>query len=236
MQADIDELQQVVKNLKSEANVARVQKLIDGLKAELAATSASNSSKETPESTESVPVVPAPTKRPAPVQDTSSKTAATNLGGNIVKYVPIDRFGWDQSNKFVSLYLSNGLEGVGEAEVESSFGEDWFDLKIHNLKGKNYRLRKNGLDKNIVPEKSKHKVSAKNNMVTIKLRKVDGKYGPDHWSELTPKFKKAKSNSSDPTAGIMDMMKQMYDEGDDKMKETIGKAMLEANKKKGMSM
>ena len=30
-----------------------------------------------------------------------------------------------------------------------------------------------GLDKNIVPEKSKHKVSARSNMVTIKLRKAE---------------------------------------------------------------
>ena len=48
----------------------------------------------------------------------------------------------DQSGKFVSLYLTKGLEGVGEAEVTSSFGEDWFDLKILNLRGRNFRLKK----------------------------------------------------------------------------------------------
>ena len=63
-----------------------------------------------------------------------------------------------------------------------------------------------------------------------------GEYGPDHWTDLTPKFKKdKKAAAADPTAGIMDMMKQMYDEGDDTMKATIGKAMLEAQKKKGFA-
>ena len=35
---------------------------------------------------------------------------------------------------------------------------------LHNIKG---------LDKNIVPDKSKHRVSARSNMVTIKLRKAE---------------------------------------------------------------
>ena len=65
--------------------------------------------------------------------------------------------------------------------------------------------------------------------------RVQGDYGPDHWTDLTPKFKKSKTDTANPTAGIMDMMKQMYDEGDDTMKATIGKAMLEAQKKKGFA-
>ena len=48
----------------------------------------------------------------------------------------------DQSGKFVSIYLTKGLEGVAEAKVTSSFGEDWFDLQILNLRGRNFRLKK----------------------------------------------------------------------------------------------
>lgn len=152
-----------------------------------------------------------------------------------VTYTPIETFGWDQSNKFISIYLSKDLEGIEEAKVTSSFGKDWFDLKIIDLRGRNFRLKKEGLDNDIVPGKSKHKVSARNNMVTIKLRKTEGEYGPTHWSYLTPKFKKSKTDPANPTAGIMDMMQQMYNEGDDTMKATIGKAMMEARNKKGFS-
>ena len=35
------------------------------------------------------------------------------------------------------------------------FADDWFDLKVHGLNGKNYRLRQTDLGKTIVPAKSK---------------------------------------------------------------------------------
>ena len=37
-----------------------------------------------------------------------------------------------------------------------------------------------------------------------------------------------KKSTADPTSGIMDMMKQMYDDGDDSMKKTIGEAMAKS--------
>lgn len=36
----------------------------------------------------------------------------------------------------------------------------------------------------------------------------------------------------DPSAGIMNMMKKMYEEGDDNMKRTIAEAWTKANDKK----
>jgi calcyclin binding protein len=39
--------------------------------------------------------------------------------------------------------------------------------------------------------------------------------------------------SSDPQAGLMNMMKQMYDDGDDEMKRTIKKTWFESQQKKG---
>ena len=38
--------------------------------------------------------------------------------------------------------------------------------------------------------------------------------------------------SKDPSAGLMDMMKKMYEEGDDEMKRTIAKAWTEGQDKK----
>ena len=45
--------------------------------------------------------------------------------------------------------------------------------------------------------------------------------------------KEDKNDSKDPGAGIMDMMKKMYDEGDDNMKRTLAEAWTKANDKKG---
>lgn len=40
-------------------------------------------------------------------------------------------------------------------------------------------------------------------------------------------------DSADPQESLMNMMKQMYDEGDDEMKRTLRKAWHEAQSKKG---
>lgn len=39
------------------------------------------------------------------------------------------------------------------------------------------------------------------------------------------------SKSDDPNASMMNMMKQLYDEGDDEMKRTIAKAFVESRNK-----
>jgi len=39
-------------------------------------------------------------------------------------------------------------------------------------------------------------------------------------------------DKADPSAGLMNMMKKMYDEGDDEMKRTIAKAWTEGQEKK----
>jgi hypothetical protein len=41
------------------------------------------------------------------------------------------------------------------------------------------------------------------------------------------------ADGKDPQAGLMDMMKKMYDEGDDDMKRTINEAMAKAQAGKG---
>ena len=78
-------------------------------------------------------------------------------------------------------------------------------------------------------------------MIAIFLRKVDtGK----NWSHVTEKEKKiveksmpkiddpaASADPADPQAGLMTMMKKMYEEGDDDMKRTISKAFTESREK-----
>jgi calcyclin binding protein len=66
----------------------------------------------------------------------------------------------------------------------------------------------------------------------VKLRKVKGEYSYDNWSDITPKKIKTaeekEKSKKDPSAGIMDMMKDMYNDGDDNMKKIIGEAMLKS--------
>ena len=46
-----------------------------------------------------------------------------------------------------------------------------------------------------------------------------------HVFAITDNSNNNKANKDDPTAGIMDLMKEMYDNGDDNMKKMIGETM-----------
>lgn len=173
-----------------------------------------------------------------------------------LQYTPIADFAWDQgeyNSAYISIFID--LEGVGEAKdrVEAKFYENSFDVTVTDLKGKNYRLLKDNLEKNIVPDGCKCVV--KSNKIVLKLQKIKGAHSYEHWTHLTAKKKvdpaAAKSKKDDPTAGqltivhnwsiqtfnalrpclgLMDMMKDLYEDGDESMRKVIGEAMLKSHR------
>ena len=157
-------------------------------------------------------------------------------------YTPIESFGWDQDGygvepSFVYVYLMSGFDGVGKVKdrVSCEFTPRSFDLKVMDFGGKNWRLFKNNLEHSIVPADSK--VIVKKNSIKIKLLKAKGQYGEDHWTELSakrPRFD-ADGKKKEPGDSIMDMMKDMYDNGDDTMKKTLGEAMLKSRQENAMN-
>jgi len=165
-----------------------------------------------------------------PARIASSATASSS---EAVKYTTIPSYGWDQDSygkdpNNVYVYL-HSFEGIGEHKdsVHCSFTSNSFDLKVLDFKGKNYRLLVGNLDKEIDPAYSKAVV--KKNMIKISMRKVKGTYGYDSWIDLKSKQTGlSKDKDKDPGAGLMDMMKQMYDDGDDQMRKTLGEAMLKS--------
>ena len=102
-----------------------------------------------------------PAPAPAPVKLPTNISA--NAGGaSAITWTNISSFGWDQDTygkdpNFVYVYIMSGVDGVGDIKekVSCEFTASAFDLKIVGLNGKNYRLLKNGLEKEIVPESSK---------------------------------------------------------------------------------
>jgi calcyclin binding protein len=146
-------------------------------------------------------------------------------------YIPIDSFAWDQggyNSDTVSIFID--LPGVGAVKqnCKINFRQTSFDLTVTELNGKNYRLVKDNLEKDIVPESSKMIVKA--NKIVLKLAKVKGEYSYDHWNNLTAKKPRGADSGTkkDPMGGIMDMMKDMYEDGDDNMRKIIGEAMLKS--------
>lgn len=161
-------------------------------------------------------------------------TASTHVSSSFLKYATIDRFSFDAggyNSQFVTVYVPlPGVGSIAKDNIKCTFTSSSFDLVVNDLNGKSYRLFKDNLEKDIDAEKSKRVVKA--DKIIVKLSKVKGEYGSyDFWSKLvdTKKRKTGKDGSrekDDPQKSIMQLMKDMYDDGDDNMRKTIGEAMM----------
>lgn len=173
---------------------------------------------EIPESKQTIPVLQ--TKPVIPVTSGSA-------------FIPLTDFAWDQgsyNSPSITIYIDLPQVGNVKDNVDVKFGAHSIDLKVLDLNGKNYRLYKDNLEKDIIPHESKFIV--KRDKIVLKLQKVKGEYSYESWTTLTAKkprdTNKEAEKKSDPMGGIMDMMKEMYDEGDENMKKIIGEAMLKS--------
>ena len=185
---------------------------------------------------------PAPAPTPAPAPAAAAKPPApvrlpNGAADTRVSYSTIPSFGWDQDQygkdpQNVYVHIMSGVDGIGQLKerVSCDFTKHSFDLKILDFNGKNHRLIKDNLDKDIVPSESR--VIVKKNSIKISMRKAKGQYGYDSWLDITSKKTRNEeaAQAADPYGGngIMDMMKQMYDDGDDTLKKTIGEAMMKS--------
>ena len=131
---------------------------------------------------------------------------------------------------FYRIYILNGLDGIGKhnkQQIDCEFNDQSFDLRIIGFNGKNWRLKFPQLNGLIDPAACKLKV--KSNSITIELKKAKSK----HWDDIKVSKKADKEKSSiagkkgeekDPSTALMDMMKNLYDNGDDQMKKTIAES------------
>lgn len=152
--------------------------------------------------------------------------------------VKLTNYAWDQSEKFVKIFVTlKNVQSLPAENVCTQFTDRSMELIVRGLENRNYTLPIKNLLEKIDTEKSHWKV--KTDMVVVFLAKCDtGKT----WSHLTASEKKAKepkfspklSENEDPTTGLMDLMKQMYEEGDDEMKRTIAKAWTESRSNAGL--
>ncbi|MFH4982899.1 hypothetical protein AB6A40_009608 [Gnathostoma spinigerum] len=148
--------------------------------------------------------------------------------------VKITNYAWDQNDKFVKLYLTMpGIQAATAEQVVVKFTEKSVDVSTVNIEGKDYSLAIKELLNDIDPEKSTYK--QKENMLLVMLKKQKE---TESWKYLTkaednankpniPKF----DEKSDPQESLMDMMREMYEKGDDEMKRTIRKSFYESQNK-----
>lgn len=163
----------------------------------------------------------------APVAKPAQQTPQPPAHLPTAKYTPIDTFAFD-SGKYdsptVTIYVS--LEGVKEIprdNITCDFTKTSLDLIVRDLKGKSYRLFKDNLAHDIDPATSK--LLVKSDRLVVKLGKTKGKYGYESWTELVAKKPRKEDKKDDPQSSIMDMMKDLYETGDDNMRKIIGETM-----------
>jgi len=170
-------------------------------------------------------------KRKATIPMKPTQTKSTTNHGEVEVWKSIDKFCYSDSGynePTITVYID--LPGVSASKdrVKCNFSAHKFDLQIRNHNGVNYRMIKEPLEKDIVPNMCKTVV--KKNQIKLKLRKKKGEYSYDSWTRLIAKGGKRKDigDKEDPTKGLMNMMKDMYDEGDDATKKMIGEAMMKS--------
>jgi calcyclin binding protein len=176
------------------------------------------------------PAAPVPKRSPAP---------NVMITSNSVKYRSFPTIQFDAggyNGPTVTVYVP--LEGIGKhdrAKISCQFTSGSFDLIVSDFEGgANYRLLNDNLEHEIDVSQSKFVI--KPNKIIIKLGKVksgtESWSSYDSWTQLSSKKSKDKNatgtggkKKDDPMGGIMDMMKDMYESGDDNMKKVIGEAM-----------
>lgn len=151
----------------------------------------------------------------------------------------ITTYGWDQTDKFIKIYVSGliGVHDIPKDNVSISFDGHHHTLNVKNLNNANHQLNLPKLLHKVQDES----VKIKKDEVVILLKKITS----TRWDTLSEKEKKEKDEKiktpsldkdADPSKGIMDMMKKMYDEGDDDMKRTIAKAWTESREKQNSGL
>jgi len=150
--------------------------------------------------------------------------------------VKLTKYAWDQSDKFFKIFISlNNIQKLESEKVLCNFNERSLEFKVMELEGKNYSLVIKNLAEEIDPSKSHFKV--KTDSVVVFLAKAN----QITWTAVTAEEKKSKEfkapklsspdASDDPNASLMNMMKQLYDSGDDDMKRQIAKSFAEGRNK-----
>ncbi|KAK7491693.1 hypothetical protein BaRGS_00017146 [Batillaria attramentaria] len=146
------------------------------------------------------------------LQNPDGSTTKTTRAPTYIE--PIKTYAWDQSDKFLKLYIT--LKDVDENEIGCQFTDQAVRMKIGGFGEKVYELNISKLAEKIDPDSSYYKV--KKDTILVMLRKKEtGK----KWAWVTDTERKAKETKKppsmdekeDPSAGIMKLLQNMYEDG-----------------------
>jgi calcyclin binding protein len=147
-------------------------------------------------------------------------------------YQPISSYAFSDGTDTASVIIPD-IEALDKATITFEPQPHSFSIVVDREAAglPSQKLTVSPLHKKIIPGSSKYKVKGKTLTVILDKKKKTS------WTKLKKtaldtKKPKAPDAKEDPNSAIMDLMKKMYDEGDDEMKRTIQKAMWESHNKK----
>lgn len=137
-------------------------------------------------------------------------------------------YSWAETDKSIKVYVNvEGCGTVAQEDLEFSFTTHSFLLRV--LKPKLLALHLKPLKKDL--HESGHSIRCKQDEIVVTLNKKESGKWYDLLAKKDDKPKLPTDDKEDPGAGLMKMMKQMYDDGDDEMKKIIGKSWTESREK-----
>ncbi|ALC49514.1 CG3226 [Drosophila busckii] len=166
----------------------------------------------------------------------AAERQAAGNGGDAKRYLhELTDYGWDQSAKFVKLFITlNGVQNCAEDAVTVKYTEHSLQLHVRDLNGKDFGLTVNNLLHAIDVEKSYRKI--KTDMVAIYMKKAEEGQNWDVLTAIQKRIKQKqegelKKDDDNPEGALVNIMKQMYNSGDSKTKQMIAKAWTQSQEK-----
>ena len=140
----------------------------------------------------------------------------------------------------VKIYITSGVNEIGKLptdQINCDFQKISFDLKVHGLNGKNYRLKINDLQENIIASESKFQIKSNGVSITLLKEKPNDTWGSlykvkNMISTELEKTIKEDTKVDDPVGSMQNMLKEMYQNGDQQTKSMIAKSWQKANDEK----
>ena len=150
----------------------------------------------------------------------------------------LSNYAWDQSSKYVKFYVTlKNIQTIPSENIHCNFTDNSLELNVQDLENRDYLFTINHLLMKINPGESNWKI--KTDTIIINAAKVEQKSW-EFVTEIEKRSSEAKklptpdpNKQTDPSEGLMSLMKNMYDQGDDEMKRTIAKALHESYAKTG---
>lgn len=164
----------------------------------------------------------------------------SNISSNNKSYVSLTKYAFENSEKFAKVYFTDNfanLKSHPAEKIKSSFSATSFEICVEDWNGKNLRFACTNLNKKISASDSY--VKATGSGLTVYLKKDK----PEFWDGLEKKKsligdpdapkEGLGADKGDPSAGLMNMMKEMYQNGDENTKRMIAESWMKAQEGKG---